>query len=147
MRVKVMGLLAAALLSVFSMTVSADDERSYNEGNVVDVTAVRTKPGMFDAYMKWLDTTYKQLMDEQKKAGIIVDYAAYAGSPRTPHDPDVYLVTVYKNMAALDNLDERTEAIARKVWASRDQANKADAERGVMREILGDELIRELKLK
>lgn len=147
MRVKVMGLLAAALLSVFSMTVSADDERSYNEGNVVDVTAVRTKPGMFDAYMKWLDTTYKQLMDEQKKAGIIVDYAVYAGSPRTPHDPDVYLVTVYKNMAALDNLDERTEAIARKVWASRDQANKADAERGVMREILGDELIRELKLK
>ena len=38
---------------------------------------------MFDAYMKFLDTTYKQLMEEEKKDGIIVDYAAYGASPRS----------------------------------------------------------------
>jgi L-rhamnose mutarotase len=147
MKMAIMGLFAAALLTLSAMPASADDERSYTEGNVIDVTAVKVKPGMFDAYLKWLDTTYKQLMEEQKKAGIIVDYSVYAGSPRTPQDPDLYLVTTYKNMAALDNLDERTETIMKKIWSTRDAANKADAERGVMREILGDELIRELKLK
>jgi hypothetical protein len=27
-------------------------------------------------------TTYKQLMEEQKKAGIILDYAVYQATPR-----------------------------------------------------------------
>ena len=147
MKTKAMGLLVAALLSVISAAAFADDERSYTEGSVVDVSAVKIKPGQFDAYMKWLDTTYKQVMEEEKKAGIIVDYAVYEGSPRTPHDADLYLVTVYKNMAALDGLDEKTEPMMKKVWANRDQANKAAADRESMREILGDELIRELKLK
>jgi hypothetical protein len=125
----------------------ADDSKSYTEGPVTDVSSVRTKPGMFDAYMKWLDTTYKQIMDEEKKAGIIVDYAIYAAVPRSPHDPDLYLITTFKNMAALDGLDDRLEPIERKVWATRDAANKADADRESMREILGSQLIRRLNLK
>ncbi len=147
MKTKIFGLLAAALMTLSAMTALADDEKSYTEGTVTDVTSVRTKPGQFDAYMKWLSTTYKGFMEEQKKAGIIVSYKVYGASPRTPNDPDLYLVTEYKNYAALDNLDERTEAIMKKVWASRDQSNKAAADRESLRAILGDELIQEFKLK
>jgi hypothetical protein len=102
---------------------------------------------MFDAYMKWLDTTGKQLRDDEKKAGLIVDYAVYGAQPRSPHDPDIYLVITYKNMAALDGLSDRVEPLQRKIWATRDAGAKAAADRESMREILGTELIRRLDLK
>jgi hypothetical protein len=140
--------LAVTVMSMSAMSSAlADDSKSYTEGTVTDVSSVRTKPGMFDAYMKWLDTTYKQLMEEEKKAGIIVDYAVYGAVPRSPRDPDLYLTVTFKNLAALDGLDDRLEPIERKVWATRDAANKADADRESMREILGSQLIRHLNLK
>ncbi len=148
MQLRFLTALAVTVMSMSAMSSAlADDSKSYSEGTVTDVSSVRTKPGMFDAYMKWLDTTYKQLMEEEKKAGIIVDYAVYGAVPRSPHDPDLYLTVTFKNLAALDGLDERLEPIERKVWATRDAANKADADRESMREILGSQLIRHLKLK
>src|SRR5580698_1369377 len=135
--------LAAVAVTAISMSpissVLADDSKAYTEGTVSEVTSVRTKPGMFDAYMKWLDTTGKQLREDEKKAGLIVDYAIYAVMPRSPQDPDVYLVVTYKNMAALDGLSDRVEPLMKKIWASRDAAAKADADRESLREILGSE--------
>src|SRR3984893_2387175 len=122
--------LAAAAVAALSMNVMssalADDAKSYTEGTVSEVTSIRTKPGMFDAYMKWLDTTGKQLRDDEKKAGLILDYAVYAVQPRSPHDPDIYLVITYKNMAALDGLEDRVEPIMKKIWSTREAANKAN---------------------
>jgi hypothetical protein len=102
---------------------------------------------MFDAYMKWLDTTGKQLREDEKKAGLIIDYAVFSVQPRSPHDPDLYMVITYKNMAALDGLTDRVEPLMKKVYASRDAANKANIDRESMREILGSELIQQLNLK
>jgi hypothetical protein len=102
---------------------------------------------MFDAYMKWLDTTGKQLREDEKKAGLILDYAVYGALPRSPHDPDIYLVITYKNMAALDGLSDRFEPLQRKIWATREAGAKAAADRESMREILGTELMRRLDLK
>ena len=148
MKLRFLATLAVAALSMTATsTVLADDSKSYTEGPVAVVTAIRTKPGMFDAYMKWLDTTGKQIRDEQKKAGIILDYAIYSATPRSPNDPDLYMTITYKNMAALDGLDDRVEPIMKKIFASRDASNKAAADRESLREILGTELIRKLELK
>lgn len=133
-------------LSAFSSAM-ADDSKSYTEGTVTAVTSIRTKPGMFDAYMKWLDTTGKQLREDEKKAGIILDYAVYRVMPRSPQDPDLYMTITYKNMAALDGLDDRNEPLTKKLWATRDASDKAAVERESLREILGTQLIRRLDLK
>jgi hypothetical protein len=111
------------------------------------VTSVRTEPGMFDDYMAYIATTYKKQMDAQKAAGIILDYAVYQTTPRGPNDPDLYLVTVYKNMAALDGLDAKTDPIYEKLEGSIADQNKAYAARGKLRTILGSQLIRNLNLK
>src|SRR5882672_5369312 len=148
MKLRFLATLAVAALSMTATsTILADDAKSYTEGPVVAVTAIRTKPGMFDAYMKWLDTTGKQLRDEQKKAGLILDYAIYSATPRSPQDPDLYMTITYKNMAALDGLDDRVEPIMKKFFASRDASNKAAADRESLREILSTQLIRKLDLK
>jgi hypothetical protein len=148
MKLRFLAALAVTALSMSAISSAlADDSKSYTEGTVVEVTSIRTKPGMFDAYMKWLDTTGKQLREDEKKAGLIVDYAVYEAVPRSPHDPDIYLVITYKNMAALDGLSDRVEPLQRKIWATRDAGAKAAADRESMREVLGTELIRRLELK
>ena len=138
------GLLA--LVAITGGTAAAAD-RPYTEGVVMNVSAVRTEPGMFEEYMKYLAGPYKQSMEEQKKAGVIIAYAIYAANPRSPHDPDLYLVTVYKNMAALDDLNAKTDAITEKVFGTLDQQSQATVARGKLRTLLGSEDIRELKLK
>ena len=148
MKLRLLTAFAVMALSIGAISPAlADDSKSYSDGPVKEVTAIRTKPGMFDTYMKWLDTTGKQLREEEKKAGLILDFEVYAAMPRSPHDPDLYMVITYKNMAALDGLDDRFEPIRKKVWATRDAAAKADIDRESMREILGTELIRRLDLK
>jgi hypothetical protein len=148
MKLRVLAAIAVAALSMNPISRAlADDSKSYTEGTVIEVTSIRTKPGMFDAYMKWLDTTGKQLREDEKKAGLILDYAVYGALPRSPHDPDIYLVITYKNMAALDGLSDRVEPLQRKIWATREAGAKAAADRESMREVLGSELLRRLELK
>jgi L-rhamnose mutarotase len=136
----------ACLVSVMAVNAIAAD-RPYTEGPVLNVVSVRTEPGMFEEYMKYLAGTYKQTMEEQKKAGIILDYAIYAADPRGPHDPDLYLVTTYKNMAALDDLNAKTDPITEKIVGTLEQQSTAAVGRGKLRTILGNEYVRQLTLK
>ena len=139
------GLLALALTCVTPL-IQAQEAKPYKEGQVVEVSYIRTKPGRFDDYMQWLATSYRPLMEANKKAGLIVGYRIFAAQPRHPNEPDLILTITVPNMAALDRIEE-SEAIATKVMGSMATQNKATAERGSLREVLGSELIRELVLK
>jgi hypothetical protein len=147
LKIRALGALAGLLLSFSAVGIAAAADRPYTEGAVTDVASVRTQPGMFDEYMAWLDGTWKKQMEAQKAAGIILGYAVYQATPRGPNDPDLYLVTTYKNMAALDNLNAKVDPIVEKIEGSLAEQNKAYAARSKLRTILGDEYIREAKLK
>lgn len=137
--------LAAILLAFVPATASA--QRPYKDGNVVDVTAVRTKPGMFDTYMKHLAGPYKVQMEAYKKAGLVVDWKVLSVSPRGPHDANVYLVVTYPNMAVFDQSERFDEIGMAASKSTSAQADKEYADRGSMREILGSTLTREVLLK
>lgn len=138
-------LLAIVLLGLATAS-HAQSTRVYKEGPVTEVTYIKIKDGRFDDYMKFLDTTFKSLMEANKKAGLITGYAVYAATARTPQEPDLILAITYANMAALDRSEE-SEALAVQTLGSMDSQNKAAIERGVMREVLGSQIIRELILK
>jgi hypothetical protein len=140
-------MLGAALSLCAAVGIASAADRPYTEGAVLSVSSIRTEPGMFDSYMNYLATTYKQNMEAQKAAGIILDYSVYTAAPRGPDDPDIYLVTTYKNMAAMDDLDSKTDPISEKIEGNLAAQNKAYVERGKMRTVLGTEQIREIKLK
>ena len=141
------GLLLAAPLMLASMSALAQEERSYTEGTVTEVSAIKIKPGGFDAYMAWLQKTWKAANEEYKKAGLIIDYKVYATNARNPSEPDLYLTIVYKNWGALDNLQDKTDPIDKKIYGSTTQANQGFIDREKIREVLGVERIQELKLK
>jgi len=139
-------LLLGFVLSGFAAAGMAQDAKPYKEGPVTELSYIKIKPGRFDDYMKFLDTTYKTLMEANKKAGLITGYAVYATQARSPQEPDLILAITYPNMAALDKIEE-AEAIAAKLIGPNEVQNKATIERGPMREVLGSQLVRELILK
>src|SRR2546423_12110640 len=112
--------------------------RPYTEGAVTDVQYIRVKPGHFDEYMAFLAGPYKQLMEAQKKAGVITGWAIYQSDNRDEDDWNVALTTNYKNMAALDNLRARADPITNEVYGSLDKSNEAMAKRSAMRDIVGN---------
>ena len=111
------------------------------------VSSIRTEPGQNENYMKYLATTYKQLMDEQKKAGIIVDWSVYTTRPSTADGPNLYLVTTYKNLAAMDGLQDRSRRSRRKLIGNQDARDAAMIARGKMRTLVGSEVIRKVEFK
>lgn len=138
----------AAALSLFTfLAQAADDDHVYKEGPVVMMSTIRTQPGMFEEYMRYLAGTYKGLMEEYKKQGVILDYAVYTAIPTSPDDADLILTVTYKNMAAMDNLQARTDPIDKKVWGTLPKADQAYADRSKVRKELGTRIVRQLILK
>jgi hypothetical protein len=140
-------LLSAAILSTSTSLTVAQEDHAYTEGPVLTVNFVRTQPGMFDEYMRYLDKTYKPLLDEAKKEGIVVDWAVYEARPRDPQDADLIFTITYKNMAAFDNLQARMDPLAKKAFGSLPKAAAAGAAREKLRKDLGSQLVRQLILK
>jgi hypothetical protein len=139
--------LLAALLCAIGPQVRADEARAYKEGPVSVISFIKIKPGQFDNYMKYLDATYKPLMEQFIKNKIILGYKVYQGQAHNPHDADVVLSVTYANMAALDNLNDRTDPILEGLVGDRAKRNQKSADREALRDVLGSEYIRELILK
>ena len=89
--------LLAALVSASCLSVSAQDA-NYTEGAVSQVTAIQVTSGHLDEYLTYVRTEWKPEQEALKKAGIITDYSVYSTTPRTPNDPDLYLLVTYANM-------------------------------------------------
>ncbi|MBV8783631.1 MAG: hypothetical protein JOZ67_05540 [Gammaproteobacteria bacterium] len=138
---------AAALLgATFSGTVLADG-KDWNDGPVVNSSYIRTVDGHFDEYMHWLATGYKKQQEAAKAAGLITNYRVLVVEARTPQDPDIILVTEYKNWAALDHLGGKFDDLTTKMEGSTEAASKQQADRSKIRTVLGSRTMQEAILK
>ena len=141
-------LLLLAGSAATNTATSQATTRAYTEGTIGVMTYVKTKPGMFDRYMAYLDGPYKTEMEAEKKAGIIDNYLILTSDARTPADHDLLLIVIYKNWAALDGLQDRTDAIAnRALQSTPQQRDQQSIDRGAMREILGSRTYQQLNLR
>jgi len=128
-------------------TLSYADGRHYNDGPVVNVAAIRTVDGHFDDYMQWLATNWKKQEEAGKKAGLILSYRVLLVEARGPNDPDVYLVTEYKNWAALDGIGSKFDAVSAQVEGSVEKANQSELDRAKIRTVLGSQTMQTAELK
>jgi len=137
----------AALLTAWAGLCCAQSDAPYTEGPVWQVTLVKTKYGMSDDYLKGLARTFKGTLDEAKKQNLILDYKILIGNAANPQDFDIMLMTSSKNMAALDNVREKFDPIARKIEGTPDEQRATATKRLEIREIVGGKLMREITLK
>jgi len=139
---------AGAVVSFGSLTTLAHaDGRDWNDGPVQNVSFIRTVDGHFDDYMHWLATTYKKQQEAAKAAGLITRYEVLVGQPHNPQDPDIILITEYKNWAALDHLSSKLDQVSAQVEGSVEAANKSEAERAKIRTVLGSDTVQVAVLK
>jgi len=139
--------LAAFVGLAFTSVGAFADDHPFTEGQVVQVSAIRTMYGKFDDYMKFLDTTWKATQEASKKAGYITGYKVISVEARGENDPDIYLVVYFKNWAALDGATAKFDAVAKEVEGSVTAANQGAVDRGKIRRILGSWTGQQLDLK
>lgn len=136
-----------ALLALSALSTVHADGRDWNDGPVVNVSSIRTVDGHFDDYMHWLATTYKKQQEAAKKAGLITGYRVFVIEARGPNDPDILLVTEFKNWAALDRLGSKFDAVSAEVEGSLEKASQSEVERAKIRTVLGSRTQQEALLK
>ena len=129
------------------MTASAQDVRQYSEGPVTEVNYIQVEYGHFEEYIDWLNSTWKPTMEAMKKAGLIIDYRVVRATPKTPDQPNIFLMITFKDVAAALDKGVELEEVAKKVIGSTEVQNKARVGRNEYRKVLGTEYIRELILK
>ena len=120
-------------------------ERVYEDGPVWRVNAVEVKPGMLRAYMADLNKGWRVSQENAKKRGDVISYKVLqADSPRD-HEPNLFLMVEYKNMAVFDQSQKEAETQTSAVFGSLEKAQELAAAREAMRTQRGSNLLRELK--
>lgn len=139
-------LLLAATLLLVSPSVFAQEH--YTEGPIWRVSLVRVKSNHMDEYLTSLRQSSKPFLEEEKRQGLIVEYKFFIKETKSnPQDWDIALAIAYKNHAAMDGLDAKTEAIRDKVFGGKQQAHELGEKREEIRELVSSDLMQEVFLK
>ena len=128
-------------------TSTMTSDAPYTEGSVWQITMVRAKAGMSDDYLKGLAKNLKAILDEEKKQGLVLSYKILLGDAAAPGDFNIMNMVEYKNMAALDNLREKTDPIGLKITGGEQQIREGVLKRAEIRDIIGSKTMREITLK
>ena len=134
-------------VSALSLNARAQDVRQYTDGPVTELDYIQVEYGHFEEYIDWLNSTWKPTMEAMKKAGLIIDYKVVRATPKTPDQPNIFLMITFKDGAAALDKGVEQEEVAKKVIGSTEVQNKARVGRNEYRKVLGTELIREIILK
>lgn len=133
--------------SSLSRDALAQNDRQYTDGPVTQVDYIAVEYGHFEDYVAWLNATWKPTMEAMKRAGLILDYRVLQATPRSPDQPNIYLMITYRNFAAALDHGVELEYVARNVICSTECQNQARAVRNGYRRVLGHEYFRELILR
>ncbi|HEX5854391.1 MAG TPA: hypothetical protein VFZ57_02120 [Thermoanaerobaculia bacterium] len=128
-------------------------QEHYTEGPVWAVNYIRTKPGKFDDYMKYLRSSYMFSAGEAKKQGLILDTKILVNTPRDANDWDIAIATLYPSFGKAMDFnqadDDKRKAIAESQFKTKDEAKQREiiAPRFTMRDALGTRYLREVTLR
>ena len=147
MKKLLIGIVSALVLLTNVVTPKAAEGLPYTEGSVFEMTFIRILQGGYDAYMKFVQGEWKKVNEAAKQEGLILSYRVGAAPAANKEDWDLVLIIEYKNMAALDGMDEKFRGVSEKVAGSSKEQEKRAEERSKIREVLGTKLVRELILK
>ena len=127
-------------------TSTVDQERPWTLGSVWNIDFIRVKPGHTLDYGRELAATWKKMLDEQKKEGLVLSYKILTGFPSNRDDFSHLLMVEFPNYGVFDQ-QEKMDAAMKKVFGSLGGLNENFRKRDEIREAIGSRLMRELRLK
>jgi len=149
MKSKVFAVLSIVLFAALGSTsaFAQDHTRGWDSGNVVQVTEVHTKDGMFNAYINDLSNVWRKFLEAQKEDGDVISYGMYSNTNPRADEPDLYLTVTFKNWAAFDRGVEYFEELGSQILGSTDEMREANVDRGELRVIGSTYTLQEIKFK
>ena len=131
----------------------AQEGETWDTGEkVYDISTIDLEPNVDPIYLNNIKRTWVIQAEAQKSEGIIEDYFIYRSINQYDGDFDLILMTVYPNLAALDNNPknrkkwDRAEEKARKT-ISEEATQELTATYGKLRTIRDQKLMREIKFR
>lgn len=142
--------LRVMLLSILGVllggaALAQDHDRNWHDGNVVVVTHVNTKAGMFNAYINDLNNVWRKFLEEQKKDGSVVNYGMYANNFAREGEPDLILTVTYKDWAAFDRGPDYFEEVSKRIMGGPEEMREASVDREALREIGSTLVLQEIR--
>ena len=149
MKMKLTAALAVFLCTaMFSVPATAQDhERNWEQGTVLQVTHVHTKPGMFNAYINDLNGLWRVFLEEQMQDGSVLGYRMRGNPSARRDEADLILTVEYANWAAFDRGVEYFEELSIKLRGSTEEMRQLDVKREDLREIGSTFTLQEVKFK
>ncbi len=149
MKMKLSAALAViSCAAMFSVPASAqDNERNWENGTILQVTHVTTKPGMFNAYINDLNGLWRLFLDQQKEDGNVVGYRMWSNVAARENEPNLILTVEYANWAAFDLGVDYFEEISIKLRGSLENMRELGIAREELREIGSTFNLLEVKFK
>ena len=137
-----------AMTYIFSSAaIAQDNSRGWENGAIVAVTEVHTKPGMFNAYINDLNNVWRKFIEEQMKDGSVLSYGMYSNVSSREGEPDLFLTVTYANWAAFDLGEEYFNKVRDKVMGSAEVMRSAGIKRGELRTLGSSYNLQEVKFR
>ena len=140
------GALVAATV-LLCISVFAQVNRPYRNGSVWNISFIRVKPGMDQAYMNYLASQWKTNQEASKKEGFILSYKILATEAHGTGDWNVLLMTEYKDLATREANEPKEDALLQRVVGDDQKQMQGYKERFEIREVMGTRLAREVVLE
>jgi hypothetical protein len=140
---KLMAIAACAASIVLAAPAGAQD-RAARLGPVWSVSMIDVEDGQFENYMTWLNGQWRSNQAFAKQQGWILDYHILSNQDRRPGEPDLYLVTTYKDEPTAAEIDRRDAIMLKRMQTTAAGADQQSAARGTMRKQMGSMTLREM---
>jgi hypothetical protein len=126
---------------------TAAQESSYTPGNYWTISMIDIAPGQDENYADYLAGQWKRGQDFAKSKGWISGYHVMANVNARDGEPDLYLITEFKEMATRDQELRREKEYDAFMQTDARRMTAASGARVTMRTQKGSMLLREMVLK
>lgn len=142
---KVASALAFVCILIFAVP-SLAQSKPYQEGPVWQIQFIHAKAGMEDRYLRYLAGDWKKEQEAMKKAGYVLDYKVIVTEAHNPMDPNVILMSQFKDLATMEANADKAEALAHQLFGGSEKVEAGYQDRASYRDIIGERLGREIIL-
>ena len=143
---KIVAALVAASASLFAAGVTAQ-ESAATPGTVWELSSIQVEPGQFERYLDYLAGNWRRINELGRKEGTVVSYHVFQVNDPRNGEPDLILAVEYKDYmpnAERLALQKKIEAM---LATDAHKMDSAAGERKVMRKVISNMELQELKLK
>lgn len=141
-------LMAVALTAGIAVSSAAPAQDSaYTQGNYWQVQGIFVQDGQFENYMDYIASTYRRSQDFARARGWITGYRILGNVNRRENEPDLYLITEFRQPATQAESAERERLLNAHMEQTTHQADEGSGRRVTMRRLGSNLLLQELTLR